>query len=119
LGLTAENAQVGNAAQHAVYEEAVKDHIAATRRRGIALDCVVCDPATETITAAFSVEPEQVIAIGGRLDGPELPDQAAFDKDVVHRGHPQPRVRLRFPSSVIPSASDAVFPNFVQSFSIA
>jgi hypothetical protein len=61
--------------------------------RGIVLDCVVSDPATETIAAAFSVEPE--IAIGGRLDGPELPDQAAFDKDVVHRWPPQLRRRTR------------------------
>ena len=83
-----ENAQIGNSTQHAVHEEAVQDHISAARRCGIASDYVVSDRATETIATAFSVEPEQMVAIGGRLDGPELPDQAAFDKDVAHRHSP-------------------------------
>ena len=30
-----------------------------------------------------------MIAIGVRLDAPELPDQAAFDKDLLHQGPPQ------------------------------
>jgi hypothetical protein len=34
-----------------------------------------------------------------RLDAPELPDQAAFDKDLVHWGSPLlPSSALRFPS---------------------
>jgi hypothetical protein len=88
LGLAPENAQIGDAAQHAVHEEPVKDHIAAACRCGIASDCIVADPATEPIASAFSVEPKQVVAIGVRLDAPELPDQAAFDKDLLHRGSP-------------------------------
>ena len=80
LRLSLENAQIGDAAQHAIHEEAVKDHIAAARSCGIASDRIVCNRGIKTIASAFTIEPEQVVAIGVRLDTPELPDQAALDK---------------------------------------
>ena len=46
-----------------------------------------------------------MVAIGLRLYGPQLPDQAAFDKDLVHLGSPLCLLlRLRFPSKRIPSS---------------
>ncbi len=65
-----ENAQIRGAAQHAVHEEAVHDDVAAVCRCRIGSNHIVGDRASETITAAFSVEPEQMIAIGVRLDAP-------------------------------------------------
>ena len=67
-------------------EEAVNDRIAAARRCGIGSNYVVGDGATETVTTAFSIEPEQMVAIGVRLDVPELPDETAFNKDRMHQG---------------------------------
>ena len=86
LGLAPENAQIGDAAQHAVHQEPVKDHIAAARSFGIASDRIVGNRGIKSITSAFGIEPKQMVTIDGRSDGPELPDQAAFDKDFVHRG---------------------------------
>ena len=65
-----EDAQIGGAAQHPIHEEAVHDHIAARRRCGIGSNHIVGDRGTETTMTAFSVEPEQMIAIGVRLDVP-------------------------------------------------
>ena len=58
------------APQYPVYEEAVHDDIAAARRCGVVANHIVGDRATEAITTAFSVEPEQMVAIGVRLDAP-------------------------------------------------
>ena len=58
LGLAPKNAQICDAAQHAVHEEAVNDRISAARRCGIGSNYVVGDGATETVTTAFSIQPE-------------------------------------------------------------
>ena len=72
----------------------------------------VGDCATETITTTFSIQPEQMVAIGVPFDAPELPDQAALDKDLVHLGSPLCLLlRLRFPSKRIPRPN-AVHPVF-------
>src|SRR5271157_3095099 len=84
LGLAPVEPQVGGAAQHSVHEEAVNDHIAAVRRCGIGSNYAVGDYATETVMTAFSIEPEQMVAIDVPLAAPELPDHAAFDKNLVH-----------------------------------
>ena len=65
-----ENVQIRSAAQHPVHEEAVHNDIAAVCRCGIGSNHIVGDRATETITTAFSVEPEQMVEIGVRLDAP-------------------------------------------------
>src|SRR5271166_4413690 len=105
LGLALVEPQLGSAAQHSVHEEAVNDHIAAARCCGIGSNYAVGDCATETVTTAFSVQPEQMVAIGVPFDAPELPDQAAFDKDLVHLRSPLCLLlRLRFPSKRIPSS---------------
>lgn len=54
-------------------------------RCGIGSNHIVGDCGAETIMTAFSVQSEQMAAIGVRLDAPELPDHTAFDKDFVHR----------------------------------
>jgi hypothetical protein len=57
-----------------------------------------------------------MIAIGSRLNGPDLPDQAAFNKDLVHRGPPQLRVRSRYPLeriSLVPEVNASGFTPFV------
>jgi len=79
------NAQIGRAAQHSVDEEAMHDNVTAVRRCGIGSNRIVGYRSTEPITTAFGIGPEQMLAIGVRLDAPELPDQASFDKDFVHR----------------------------------
>ena len=66
-------------------EEAMHDNVTAVRRCGISSNHIVGDRSTETIMTAFTVEPEQMVAIGVPLDAPELPDHASFDKDFVHR----------------------------------
>ena len=57
----------------------MNDHIAAARCCGIGSNYAVGDCATETVMTAFSIEPEQMVAIGVRLAAPELPDHAAFE----------------------------------------
>ena len=105
--------QIGGAAQHSVHEEAVNDHIAAARRCGIGSNYAVGDCATETVMTTFSIEPEQMAAIGVCLDVPELPDHAAFDKNLVHRGSPLCLLlRCGFPRRAHPPRPDAVHPVF-------
>ncbi|MFZ1882022.1 MAG: hypothetical protein WAU53_00080 [Rhodoplanes sp.] len=81
------------------------DYVGAARRCGVTPDSIVGDCTTKAIAPAFMVEAKQVVAIDLRLDVPQLPNQAAFDKDLMHRGSPATSCAAHvFPSSGSPLA---------------
>jgi hypothetical protein len=65
-----DNAQIPRGAQLPVHKEAVHDDVTAVRRCRKSWNHFVGDRGTETIMTAFSVKPEQMIAIGIYLDAP-------------------------------------------------
>src|SRR5262245_8026352 len=81
-------AQFRGAAQHAVDEKTMNDHIQPERELDEILDEFVGHGAPEPVAPALRVESEQMVTVCGGFPNPELSDRTAIDKNVVHYGSP-------------------------------